>query len=384
MDAGLLDVLHDPADPDVLAVADRVDVDLDRVLEEAVEEDLALAACVRSQVVGEHRRRRRRAPSRGRRARSSGARAAGSRRAGRRPAPPRASCASAYGGAFSPSRSSSAPKRPRSSARSIASGWVPSSVTPARLQPGGEPQRRLAAELDDHALGLLDLDDRQHVLERQRLEVQPVGRVVVGRDRLRVAVDHHRVAAGLAHGHRRVHAAVVELDALADPVRAGAEDHHARPVAAPDLARARVALPGRVVVRRLGLELGRAGVDGLVGARTPVERASSSRRSSRRNHGSMPVRARISPSRDAAPLQLEHQVEAVGARATRSRVSSSSSGRRASAGRRARASASPCAKAWPNVRPIAITSPTDFMCVESVASTPGNFSNANRGHLTTT
>ena len=44
VDAGLLDVLHDAADPDVLAVADRVDVDLDRVLEEAVEEDLALAA----------------------------------------------------------------------------------------------------------------------------------------------------------------------------------------------------------------------------------------------------------------------------------------------------------------------------------------------------
>ena len=41
VDAGLLDVLHDPADPDVLAVAQRVDVDLDRVLEEAVEEDRA-------------------------------------------------------------------------------------------------------------------------------------------------------------------------------------------------------------------------------------------------------------------------------------------------------------------------------------------------------
>ena len=41
VDPGLLDVLHDAADPDVLAVADRVDVDLDRVLQEAVEEDLA-------------------------------------------------------------------------------------------------------------------------------------------------------------------------------------------------------------------------------------------------------------------------------------------------------------------------------------------------------
>jgi hypothetical protein len=42
------------------------------------------------------------------------------------------------------------------------------------------------------------------------------------------------------------------------------------------------------------------------------------------------------------------------------------------------------ANAWRNVRPIAIASPTDFMCVESAASTPGNFSKAKRGHLTTT
>ena len=37
-----------------------------------------------------------------------------------------------------------------------------------------------------------------------------------------------------------------------------------------------------------------------------------------------------------------------------------------------------------NVRPIAIASPTLCMCVESEPSAPGNFSNANRGHLTTT
>ncbi len=36
------------------------------------------------------------------------------------------------------------------------------------------------------------------------------------------------------------------------------------------------------------------------------------------------------------------------------------------------------------LRPIAIASPTDFMCVVSVGSAPGNFSNANRGTFTTT
>jgi hypothetical protein len=36
------------------------------------------------------------------------------------------------------------------------------------------------------------------------------------------------------------------------------------------------------------------------------------------------------------------------------------------------------------LRPIAIASPTDFMCVVSVGSAAGNFSNANLGTLTTT
>jgi len=37
-----------------------------------------------------------------------------------------------------------------------------------------------------------------------------------------------------------------------------------------------------------------------------------------------------------------------------------------------------------NDRPMAMASPTDFMCVVSTGSAPGNFSNANRGTLTTT
>ena len=37
-----------------------------------------------------------------------------------------------------------------------------------------------------------------------------------------------------------------------------------------------------------------------------------------------------------------------------------------------------------NVRPMPIVSPTDFICVPSVRSAPGNFSKAKRGNLTTT
>ncbi len=99
------------------------------------------------------------------------------------------------------------------------------------------------------------------VLEGERLEVQPVGDVVVGRDGLGVAVDHDGVVAVLAHGHGGVHAAVVELDALADAVGPAAEDDDALALAGQRLV---FVLVGRVEVGRLGLELGGAGVDRLV------------------------------------------------------------------------------------------------------------------------
>ena len=187
-----------------------------------------------------------RAPSRGRRARTTGAPAAGSR--------PCAPAAIASLGVVRDRRTAApgcrAPRAGRRSARGPRRGRsprpaCPSSVTPASCRLGRDPQRRLAAELHDHALGLLDVDHLEHVLDGQRLEVEPVGGVVVGRDRLRVAVDHHRVAADLAHGHRGVHAAVVELDPLADAVRARAEDHDARPRAAAHLARRRASPPTR-------------------------------------------------------------------------------------------------------------------------------------------
>ena len=40
-------------------------------------------------------------------------------------------------------------------------------------------------------------------------------------------------------------------------------------------------------------------------------------------------------------------------------------------------------RASSKVRPMAMTSPTDFMRVVSVSSAPGNFSKAKRGTLTT-
>ena len=64
-----------------------------------------------------------------------------------------------------------------------------------------------------------------HDFERQRLEVEPIDRVVVGGDRFGVAVDHHGLEPLFAQRKCRVAAAIVELDALPDAVRSAAENH---------------------------------------------------------------------------------------------------------------------------------------------------------------
>ena len=129
------------------------------------------------------------------------------------------------------------------------------------LQLESQIEGSLPAELDDDALGPLVLDDVEDVLDCEGLEVELVRRVVVGAHRLRVGVDHDRLEAVLAEGEAGVDAAVVELDSLADPVGPAPEDHH---LAAPGPG-LRLVLPfvRGVVVRRVGLELGGAGVDGL-------------------------------------------------------------------------------------------------------------------------
>ena len=130
---------------------------------------------------------------------------------------------------------------------------------PALLDVSRETQRRLSAELGDDADGLLAVAHRQHLLRGERLEVEAVGGVVVGRDGLRVAVDHHGLVAERAEGLGGVDAAVVELDSLADAVRARPEDDHARRVSG----RGRLVLlaPGRVEVVGRSVDLAGAGVD---------------------------------------------------------------------------------------------------------------------------
>ena len=89
---------------------------------------------------------------------------------------------------------------------------------------------RLAAELNDRAGGLvvelLVVQDLAQRLLVQGLEVEAVGGVEVGRYRLRVGVGDQRFVARLLQRPHCVHCRVVELDALADTDRPGADDQH--------------------------------------------------------------------------------------------------------------------------------------------------------------
>jgi len=146
-------------------------------------------------------------------------------------------------------------------------GAGPAPSTPPRPDgPGsGEAERRLPAELHDHpgdrAAGLLGGHHLQDVLQGERLEVQPARGVVVGGDRLRVAVDHDGLVAGLRERERGVHAGVVELDALADAVRPAAQDDDLGFVAPGDFG---LVVVRGVQVRGAGGELRRAGVHRVV------------------------------------------------------------------------------------------------------------------------
>ena len=172
------------------------------------------------------------------------------------------------------------------------------------LERVGELQRRLPAERD-HDAGQLTcplhpahqrVADVADSLGRERLEEEPVARVVVGGDRLGVAVDHHGLVAGLGECERGVDAAVVELDSLTDPVRSAAEDDDGGPRGRRHLV---LVFVGGVVVRGLRRELGCARVDRLVRARRRRPRSGQrGRRPGRRPRARRAARRR---SRAASP-----------------------------------------------------------------------------------
>ena len=89
----------------------------------------------------------------------------------------------------------------------------------------------------------------------------------------------------------------------------------------------------------------------------------------------------VNPARYASPTAKRRS--GVGTLSSR-RSSSADAGRpRVSAQRSSSSERIDFWRASLNVRPMAMTSPTDFICVVKVGSASGNFSNAQRGNFTT-
>ena len=121
-------------------------------------------------------------------------------------------------------------------------------------------QRRLTAELHDHALRFFTLHDGQNIFQRERLEIEAVRSVVVRRDGLRIAIHHDRFEAIFAQRKSRMTAAIIKLDALSNTIRPAAQNHDLGPCFRSGFIF--VFISG-VEIRLKGFKFRRTGVDAL-------------------------------------------------------------------------------------------------------------------------
>ena len=115
--------------------------------------------------------------------------------------------------------------------------------------------------LHDDTRRLLDGDDFEHIFKRQRFEIKTVGRIVIGRNCFRVAVDHDGLETILAQSQRGMNTAVIKLDTLSDAVRSPTQNHDFLIIAWQGFA---FFFIGGIHVGRLCREFGRAGIHALV------------------------------------------------------------------------------------------------------------------------
>ncbi len=95
-----------------------------------------------------------------------------------------------------------------------------------RIQTHSEVIRYLSAGGDNHAVRLFVVQDVEHTLKRQLVEVQTVAHVIVRRHGLRIVVYHDTAVAAVAYGVQCLHTAPVELHRRADTVSSRTEHHH--------------------------------------------------------------------------------------------------------------------------------------------------------------
>ena len=89
----------------------------------------------------------------------------------------------------------------------------------------GDREPRLSAERGEQTIRLFFLNDALDRLDGQRLEVDLVGKRVIGHDRGGIGIDQHHVDARRAKHAARLRAGVVEFGRLPDDDRSGADDH---------------------------------------------------------------------------------------------------------------------------------------------------------------
>ena len=274
VNAGLLDVLQDAADVDLFAVAQGVDVGLDRSLQEAVQVHRVVGADACSLghviaqmlgIVGDHHAAAAQHVARTHQQRVADVRGHGLGLLKR--------------GGLARRRVHDA-QLVEQGGKTLAVlgkvdgiGFGAHDVHAALLEHTRQLKRSLAAKRHHDAVGALNIDDIHDVLVGERLKVQAVRGVIVGRDGLGVAVDHDGLKATGRQRIARMHAAVIELDTLANAVGASTQNHRLGLVRRRGLvgshallgirARAVDVLVGLVVVLRSARELGGAGVDRL-------------------------------------------------------------------------------------------------------------------------
>ena len=90
----------------------------------------------------------------------------------------------------------------------------------------GEVIRNLSAHADDDAARFFDVNDVEHALQRQFIEVEAVAHVVVGRHGFGVIVDHHALITLSAGGLDGIHGTPVELNARADAIGTRTQHHN--------------------------------------------------------------------------------------------------------------------------------------------------------------
>ena len=129
------------------------------------------------------------------------------------------------------------------------------------LKGTSELQRRLSTKGNHYPFRLLNVDNVHYVFVGQRLEIQAIGRIVIGRHGFRVAIHHDGFIASIMQCIACMNTAIVELNTLTNAVRPSAQNHSALLTGGANLRIAQLVC--LVVILGKALELGSASVNRL-------------------------------------------------------------------------------------------------------------------------